>query len=247
MKKIGIIRPCKIGDLIISLPIGKYYFDKGYEVYWPIMSNYYKMFNEAAGHYIKFIPVTNSLLFVINSAKQELIDRKITNILNLTFNIGIVGDPNTIEFSASNLSFDQFIYKLAGVPIDEKYNLEIKRNKDEEDKLYKSLIKSEKYSVCHFEVSYNKYGWQSGKQTMNEYFNLCKDKIKNKTIEITADKKIESVFYWLKILENADQLFLVDSCIANLTEVMNIKNEKYFLLRSNKKETPLLKSDWIII
>ncbi len=54
-------------------------------------------------------------------------------------------------------------------------------------------------------------------------------------------------FYWLKILENADQLFLVDSCIANLTEVMNIKNEKYFLLRSNKKETPLLKSDWIII
>ena len=78
-KNIGIIRPCKIGDLIISLPIGKYYFDKGYDVYWPIMSKYYQMFHEVAGHYINFIPITNLDFFVVNSAKQELIDRKVLN------------------------------------------------------------------------------------------------------------------------------------------------------------------------
>jgi hypothetical protein len=56
-----------------------------------------------------------------------------------------------------------------------------------------------------------------------------------------------SVFPIRKIIENSKQLFLVDSCIANLVEGMNFKNEKYFLLRSNKKETPIIKNDWIII
>ncbi len=207
MNKIGIIRPCKIGDLIISLPIGKYYFNKGYEIYWPIMSKYYQMFHEVAGHYINFIPITNLDFFVVNSAKQELIDRKVSNILNLTFNVGTFNDVNSLNFASSNLSFDQFIYKLANVPFDQKWNLDIKRNVIEEEKAYKSLVKNNEYSVCHFEVDYNKYGWQKGKQTRDGYFNLCKNKIKNQIIEINKAQNIKNIFYWLKILENSKQLF----------------------------------------
>jgi hypothetical protein len=247
MSKIGIIRPCKIGDLIISLPIGKYYFDKGYDVHWPIMSKYYQMFHEVAGHYINFIPITNLDFFVVNSAKQELINRKISNILNLTFNVGSFDDINSLAFSKLNISFDQLIYKLANVPFEQKWNLDIKRNSDEEEKAYNSLTKEKEYSLCHFEVDYNKYRWQKGQQTKNGYLNLCGNKIKNQTVEISNAQNIKSVFHWLKIIENSKQLFLVDSCIANLAEGMNFKNEKYFLLRSNKKETPIIKNDWIII
>jgi hypothetical protein len=49
------------------------------------------------------------------------------------------------------------------------------------------------------------------------------------------------------MLENSEQLFLVDSSILNLVEGLNINVEKYILLRSNKKETPTIKNDWIII
>lgn len=250
MKKIGIIRPCKIGDIIISLPIGKYYFDKGYDVYWPIMSKYYQMFNEVAGHYIKFIPTTNSDFFALNAAKGELVDRKILNTLNLSFNnIGSFDDLNSIGYADSKLTFDQYIYLLAEVPFHYKWNLEIKRNLTEEERVFKQFVENEKYSACHFEVNYNRYGWQKGEQTRNGYFNLCKNKIKNKTIEISEDKKVKSVFYWIKVLENSDQLFLVDSSLMNLVEALQIKNEKYLLIKAfdHPKGTPVTKSNWIFI
>ena len=249
MKKIGIIRPCKIGDLIISLPIGKYYFDKGYDVYWPIMSKYYQMFNEVAGHYIKFIPITNSDFFVLNAAKGELAERKILNILNLTFNIGTFSDLNSIGYAHSKLTFDQYIYLLAEVPFHYKWNLEIKRNLNEEENVFRQFVKDGEYSTCHFEVDYNKYRWQNGEQTRNGYFNLCKNKIKNKIIEISEDKKIKSLFYWIKVLENSDQLFLVDSSPMNLVEALQIKNEKYLLIKAldHPKGTPVTKSNWLFI
>ncbi len=246
-KNIGIIRPCKIGDIIISLPIGKYYFNNGYKVYWPIMSKYYEMFQEVAGHYINFIPITNSDFFVVNSAKYELINKKISNILNLTFNIGSFYDVNSLNFAASNTPFDQFIYKLANVPFENKWKLDIKRNFEKEDKVYSSLISKDNYSVCHFEVDYNKYGWQKGSQTKDGYLNLCIEKIKNPIIEIKESLNIKSVFYWLKVIENADQLFLVDSCFLNLVEGLNITKDNNILLRSKTKETPTLKNNWNII
>ncbi len=70
-----------------------------------------------------------------------MIDRKVLNILNLTFNVGTFNDANSLNFASLNLSFDQFIYKLANVPFDQKWNLDIKRNVIEEEKTYKSLVK----------------------------------------------------------------------------------------------------------
>ena len=249
MSKIGIIRPCKIGDLIISLPIGKYYFDKGYDVHWPIMSKYYQMFQEVAGHYIKFIPITNSDFFVVNSAKQELINRKISNILNLTFNVGTFNDVISLGYASTNLTFDQYIYKLAEVPFEHKWNLDIKRNNQCEQKIFDNFIKINTYSACHFEVDYNKYNWSKGDETRKGYFNLCKNKIRNQFIEITSKIGPSSLFHWIKILENADQLFLVDSAPMNLVEALGIKNEKYLLIKAldHPKGTPITKNNWKII
>jgi len=248
-EKIGIIRPCKIGDLIISLPIGKYFFEKGYDVYWPIMSKYYKSFHEAAGHYINFIEVTNNNYFVVNSAKQELLNRGMQKILNLTFNVGTFDDANSLMFKSNNLSFDQFIYELANVPFENKWKLDIKRNLEKENEVFFKYSNSEKYSVCHFDVEYNKHNWAKGEPTRKGYYNLCKNKIKHNLIEILPTKGVESIFHWIKIFENAEQIFAVDSGPANLIEGLNLKNEKYFLIRATeeKKETPYLKNNWFII
>lgn len=247
MKKIGIIRPCKIGDLIISLPIGKYYYDKGYEVLWPIMKNYYEMFNEAAGHYIKFIPILDSTGFAVNLSREVLIENKVNEILNLTFNVGTFDDENSTKFKKMNLNFDQFIYHLAEVPFEHKWNLEIRRNIEAENKLFEKKIKTPKYSVGHFDVEYNKYGWQKGISTRQGYYNLCKKYISNNLIELLPDKEFPSLFYWIKILQNSEELFLADSSPLNLVEGLNLTNKKNLLLRSSAKETPILKNQYNII
>jgi hypothetical protein len=213
------------------------------------MSKYYQMFHEVAGHYINFIPITNLDFFVVNSAKQELINRKISNILNLTFNVGTFSDINSLGYAHTKLTFDQYIYKLAEVPFEYKWNLEIKRNLTEEKNVFSQFVIDNKYSTCHFEVDYNKYRWQKGEQTRNGYFNLCKNKIKNKTIEINESKKVKNLFHWIKVLENADQLFLVDSSFMNLVESLQLKNEKYLLIKAldHPKGTPIIKNNWRII
>jgi len=247
MKKIGIIRPCKIGDLIISLPIGKYYHDKGYEVLWPIMKNYYEMFNEAAGHYIKFIPILDSFGFAINLSRGVLIENNPNEIINLSFNVGTFNDENSINFKKSKLRFDEFIYYLAEVPFEHKWNLEIRRNIEAENRLFEKKIKTPKYSVGHFDVEYNKYGWQKGISTRQGYYNLCKKYISNNLIELLPDKEFPSLFYWIKILQNSEELFLADSSPLNLVEGLNLTNKKNLLLRSSAKETPILKNRYNII
>lgn len=248
MKKLGIVRPCKIGDLIISLPIGKYYFEQGYKIFWPIMQKYYESFKEAAGHYINFIPITNDNFFVVNSARQELENLKIKKILNLTFNTGTFSDQNSLLYKRNNLKFDEFIYKLAEVPFERKWILDIKRNKEAENFIYQKFVKNELYSVGHFDVEYNKYNWKQGEETRSKYYQKSLIFNRNENfIEIRIEKNVSSIFYWLKILEEANQLFLVDSSFANLVEGLNLKNDKYFLIRSEEKDTPTINQNWKII
>lgn len=45
-KKLTIILSGKIGDIIICLPIAKYYYDKGYTIYWPIYDFLISNFNQ---------------------------------------------------------------------------------------------------------------------------------------------------------------------------------------------------------
>jgi len=54
-KTLGLIQSRGIGDIIIALPIAKYYHDRGVEVYWPIDARFLPSFQNAVD-YVKFIP-----------------------------------------------------------------------------------------------------------------------------------------------------------------------------------------------
>ena len=75
MNKIGIVQPGKLGDLIILLPAAKYLHDKGNKVYWPIYSQYVKMFEEVVD-YVNFIPVSNNVYTCIKESYKALADKK---------------------------------------------------------------------------------------------------------------------------------------------------------------------------
>src|SRR5277367_1865517 len=54
-KKLGLIQSRGIGDIIIALPIAKWYHDRGFQVYWPIDGRFFSSFRSAAD-YVQFIP-----------------------------------------------------------------------------------------------------------------------------------------------------------------------------------------------
>jgi len=54
--KIGLIQSRGIGDIIIALPIAKYYADQGNEVYWPIYEGFVPSFTNTAP-YVRWLPV----------------------------------------------------------------------------------------------------------------------------------------------------------------------------------------------
>ena len=55
-----------------------------------------------------------------------------------------------------------------------------------------------------------------------------------------------NIFYWLKILENATTIALVESSVSNLVEQMNIDCKK-ILFSNPDKRPPTFKNKWKII
>jgi hypothetical protein len=62
------------------------------------------------------------------------------------------------------------------------------------------------------------------------------------TIEI--DQQTDSVFDWLKILEGAQSLIMIDSVFANLVDQMHIGDDRYFIQRSHIGLTPVQGGHW---
>lgn len=232
MDKLGIIQPGKIGDIIICLPIARYYQKLGYEIIWPIGKDYVGMFQSAVD-YVTFIPVSNNIKTWVNEAK--LITRNCNKEMDLAF--GFRGrDLFTYEWKKSGLHFDEYKYVLASVPFEEKWNLEIKRNPVSEQKLFDNVISEKPYIVCQrfssdifiqdlqCEEDEHKYGWIEIKPYTN------------------------NVFDWLKILEEAEKLVLIDSCYVNLVDQLGIKTKKRRIRKpppyTGEENYPVLRGNW---
>ena len=124
MKRIGIIQPGKIGDIIILLPVAKHYNDMGFEVLWPIDKN---IINNFIGYvdYVTFIPCE----FDCEQARQICKEHECEEIVDVSFYIPGATTQNEEAFCYQNvLTFDQMKYKLANVPFEKKWNLKINRN-----------------------------------------------------------------------------------------------------------------------
>lgn len=221
--------PGKIGDIIISLPIAKYYYDKGYEVHWPIYNHLISHFTQGHINYVKFIPVpfTSSIPVSRQISKDvggEILDMSFTSH-------GCWDNENSKKFlGQKEKSFDVFRYFLADVSIEEKWKLSIERNLDREKQLFNHLVKQDEYVVYQFIGSD-----QRRSIPLDNKDNLQLIEIKPYT---------DCVFDWITVLEKAKYLVLIDSCFSNLVEQLNMENKKYFIQRNEFIKTPKLKNEW---
>ena len=228
--RIGLIQPRGIGDIIIALPIAKWHHDRGAEVFWPIDQKFLPSMKEAVD-YVNFMPfIFNSTITGYYTKPLELLHMaKCTKIISLYSYLS--GLPIYKKELSESLTFDQYKYAISQVPFKEKWNLKIKRNEKREDALYNKLVLKNNYIVIHNKGS-------------DKLVNIEIPAKFNRLQKIFINESTDNIFDWLKIIENAECLFLLDSCFANLVEQLHIKTTKYFIIRSPARFTPILLNSW---
>ena len=206
-KKVGIIQPGRLGDIIICLPIAKYYFDRGYEVVWPVLKEFIDVFERI--NYVNVIPIEN-ISTSYNESKAILAKENLDKLIDLGIGFG----KDESEWRAGKLRFDEWKYKEAGVPIEEKYKLSFRRDEAKE------IALAEYLDLESFRDGY--VVTQSASSFANYDFNIPD------AIEI---KKIEGfcIFDWISVIEGAKYVYCVDSSALNLINQLALLPERRYV------------------
>jgi len=230
LKKLGLIQSRGIGDIIIALPIAKWYHDRGVEVYWPIDGRFLSSFSHAVS-YVRFIPFPfkPDLDGFLNNPKRLLRAMGCEEVVML-YSFLANSQPDHPALFGS-LKFDEYKFAAAGVPFSEKWNLSIRRNAVREQALFQKLVKKDDYIVVQRQGSSAKADVRIPPQYSG-----------HQVIEITEHS--DCIFDWLLVLERAKFLLLIDSCFSNLVDQLGLPNDKMFILRSEVRFTPVLRSNW---
>lgn len=231
-KKLGIVQSRGLGDIVIALPIADHYRKLGWEIHWPICSEFISHFE----HHVPWIhwhPVTTDPGSFFLDQPLHLFDTEIHPDETLILYQALTGQKFHEELYFQHTKFDQYKYIRAGVPFINKWRLKecITRNKDREQELYDQVVKNPRYCVVHLDGSDHRarfdptiipQDWQT----------------------IYIEPLTDSIFDWLTVLEGAECLVMVDSVYANLVDQMQLTNDKYFIPRSHIGLTPVLGMDW---
>lgn len=238
MKKLGIIQPGKIGDIIICLPIAKWYADRGWKVVWPVDKN---IINNFIGYvnYVEFIPTEFNCVL----AHQICFQNNCNQVIDLAFTIPGANSHNSDWYLNHNdtMSFDEMKYEIAEVPFEEKWNLRItNRDLDVERNI---LLYNDRKKIAQMNSSDVKIPFS----LLDTY---C-DRHNTRFLTPTS----LSIFDWITTLENMEGHYLIESCFSNLVDQLQIKVPEQILLLKHGyygatlkdghlKGVPRLKLDW---
>lgn len=231
MRRLGIIQPGRLGDIIICLPIAKWYADRGYEVFWPIEHSYVRNFLGYVD-YVNFVGIDS---LDCNAARKECIPLCNT-VLDLSISF-----PNSHTYNDSlfyqlrqampwqAMPFDQIKYEFANVPFEEKWKLKFNRNLESEKNLESALNLPESFTLVHTRGS------------SEEFF--YKPETGESVVYVTDTGS--SIFDWCGVIQKANKIVAIDSSFANLVEQHGFTGPK-FLVRRYADVRPTYKG-WEII
>lgn len=230
-KRLGIIQTRGLGDIIIALPIARWWADRGWEPYWPICEQWVEQMT-ATAPWVKWIPITpDHGPFFWDTPQQRLKNFGCDEIICLYQ--ALTGHP---EFSSTayfqHTGFDQYKYIAAGVPFLEKWNLArcLTRNPEREQQLYDRKITNPNYVVAHLESSEHRVEFDPS--WLPPGWDL---------VEITSEGWI---FDWLKIIEGAQSVVMTDSCMSNLVDQLGLGEDRYYIPLHHIGLTPVFGHHW---
>jgi hypothetical protein len=233
--KIGIIQTRGLGDIIIAAPIAQYYQEQGHTVYWPVDSRFINSVQNAFPD-INFLSVNhqinggNTYDYFIGNPLGQLTELGCDQIFTLYSYLSGLKVVN--EKLAHSLKFDEYKYAIAQVPFIRKWNLRVNRDLKREAELKDKLGIHKPYVLIHEEGSNFKLKIE------------LPDDVTNRLQVIHLTSITDNPFDWLGVIEQASMLVFVDSCFSNLADQMNFCADKYLMLRSDIRATPVFKNGW---
>ena len=232
-KKLGIIQSRGLGDLVIALPIARWYHNEGWDIYWPIDDRFLADM-QAGAPWVHWVPVPYDEpgRYFYDVPMERLRNLKVDETLCLYQHL--TGHKFSEEKYFQYTSFDQYKYIKAGVPFLEKWKLAdcIARNSQREAALKEAVVENPNYVVAHlegstvrasFDTSIIPEGWQ------------C--------LEIRPIKGF-TIWDWLGVIEGAQSIICVDSVYANMIDQLGLGSDRYFIQRSHIGLTPVQGQDW---
>ena len=233
--KIGLIQTIGMGDIIIALPIAKFFHEQGNEIFWPILEEFLPSFKSSAP-WVNWIGISRDARDFFYQTPLDILSKINAEKIIILYNYMYQHKEIPNKLLQRTLKFDQYKYAISEVPFDLKWNLEscILRNENREMELYTKLVKKEDYMVIQ----------QNGSNFERQFDLTEAHKKGQQVIEIT--KITDNIFDWLTVIERAKTLVLIDSVFANLVDQMKFgKNiPKYFAVRSRSTFTPVLLQNW---
>jgi hypothetical protein len=225
-KKLGIIQPGRVGDILLVAPIAKWYWDKGYHIVWPVNSQFFDVFRHIP--YVEAVDI---------GASGDLYQKALTKTseCDRILNLGIGFGREEKGWLKSRLHFDEWKYKEAKVPFKERYNLKIVRFPEREQELYDMVAEGKDgYVITHSASSFARFDWG----------------IPN-GIEVSRVDGY-TIVDWLTIIERARAVFCVDSCVANLINLLGLHRGSRFFRHWDYRTVrevllpPVVDGDWVI-
>lgn len=215
-----ICQPCGLGDIFYLQKIAKTYYDRGYEIWWPVIHEF-EFLND-------YIPWINWVSW----------NDKIIKLTSPPFGDD-VSFPHKEYYNYNNAHIftDDFVYingfyrippgklcmpyKYEACDLDgnDWYNyFNFNRNKQKEEKLYNALglHKNEEYVLVNrlFQT----------RPTVNFYSNISIDTLSyGKTVVNWTIHDDYTPFDWCKVIENASSIVTIDTSIQYIIEVLSDK------------------------
>ena len=206
-KKIGIIQPGRVGDIIIVLPIAKWFYDQGYEVIWPVYKGFAEIFDSV--DYVN--PILIDKLEGAYHESKEIIKKE---GVQATYDLAIGFGADEKPWRDSGLSFDEWKYQEAGVPIFEKYKLKLTRNLKAEKRLM------ELFNLGEYEDGY--VVTNSDSSFAHFDFNIPD------AIEVEQINEF-TIVDWCGVIDNARYVYCVDSAVANLINQLGLAKDRRYI------------------
>ena len=235
----GVCQSRGIGDIIIALPIARWFYDRGEEIVWPICREFLGNFEKVVP-WVKWVGIETDARgdFFLNTPMKVFSEYGIKNEDVLYLYQYLNSNPElTNPELFSVMKFDQYKYWVTGVPFVNKWRLSdcIIRDYEREKSLLKSLEIDGEYVVVHrsgsnfrVDVDINWYGDDVRVIDVDEHLTDC-------------------IFDWIGVISGAKAFIGVDSSLANMVDSMGIDVEKFWIRRSPWDLTPVLGGSWRLL